>query len=131
MYSFATIARSGLVAGEAETSGLRGVFCYSDELPKKAIAASSSSYSVYSSIAGDGFFWTVKYELLVAYFMRHDPAVGRMTTKKGNQWACKPGTFHLIGIWLHAIHQEDMHLVKHFAHLDPWHPEYEVPWQQQ
>ena len=128
VYHVAKILHDGLAAGPtAEINGLKGVFCFNDDLKKTAVALSSSGYSVHSSLAKDGFLWTVKYELAVAYFLSGTPGVGRMTSTRGNQWVCKPGTYHLMRMWFHAIHQEELHAVKHWVRMDSWHPEYEHP----
>ena len=89
-------------------------------------AASSSGYAVYSDLAGMGIVFSPRMELAVQLWRSGEESVGKISVG-GNQWALRPGVFHLTGIWIHALAESEMRsdAILYTAH-DEWFPEYEM-----
>ena len=65
-------------------------------------------------------------ELAVQLWRSGEESVGKISVG-GNQWALRPGVFHLTGIWIHALAESEMRsaAILYTAH-DEWFPEYEM-----
>ena len=68
-------------------------------------ARSSSGCRVYSTFFNDGLFWSVVYECRFGKFMSR--TLGRMSAGNG-QIAAKPGSYHIVAAWFHAVHISEM-----------------------
>jgi len=68
-------------------------------------AMSSSGYKVYSSFGHSSYFWGVQHE--IAWDKDKCHTMGKMMAG-GGQIAAKIGSFHVMAIWLHAIHVDEM-----------------------
>ena len=127
LYSFHKTVAIGLQVGSSSKEGQCGVYAF--PMVRRDFALSSSGYAVYSDIGHCGMFWSVRYELAVARFMAGSPGIGKMTvgtSSRGYQWVCKRGTYHVMAVWFHAVHQDDLSKLRHLCNLDHWHPECEI-----
>ena len=129
VYNFNSVMHDddGLKPGKYATkSGYHGVFLYATK--SHALAKKSSWYCVYSNVLDDGWFWTVRYEVAFGKFL--SASLGKMSVG-ANQQAAREGSYHLMKIWLHALHQSELDLYGKDprclgASFDSFLPRYEV-----
>jgi hypothetical protein len=124
LYSLNDTMQHGLQHGVATKANLKGVYCYDGTNPK--YMQSSTGYRVYSSFDQSTYVWAVFYELAFNKAMTHK--LGKMMAGCG-QIAAKKGSFHMIGMYIHAIHLAEIEkYVQQGLQIsaDVFHPEYEI-----
>ena len=125
MYVLHRIVVDGLVAGPLPgKGGVIAVFAYAARGDGEAL--SSSGYAVYSDLCDNGLYFSVRVELAVPLWRSGEPEIGKISVGN-NQWALRPGAYHVTGIWIHALAESDMVPAGGlWSTHDKWFPEYEV-----
>ena len=127
MYTFVKTVQHGLLPGAEKGRGeVIAVYAFRRSGPK--IATSSSGYSLYSDLAGNGIYFSPRWQMRVAMYMSTWPHIGAMSVG-GSQIACKPGTYCTTGVYFHAVTKAEVVKAREgnlWFLADEWLPAYEM-----